>query len=139
MEKTNLRGGGGGDCTRLEDGTYQLRVGGKDEEFQGLAVVVDTAAHEYGHTLGETLDDAADEELKAYAFASLFQRRYECNTEYADVNSFLSSDSPHDVALHMLGELLRVGIPEGAIISHLIGEKLGKFNPTDYLNFIDTV
>lgn len=132
-----MRGGGGGDCTRMDDGTYKLRIGGKDEENTGLFEVIETAGHEYGHTLGQILDEVAEEELKASAFESMVQRHYDGDTRYAKQNPFLNPDKPHDVAKHMLGELLRARIPEGAIISHLMGEPLGKFNPNDYLNFIN--
>ena len=132
-----MRNGGNGDCTLLENGSYRLRVSLiEDEETGNKPILLEVAAHEYGHTLGKFLESAIFEELKAYTFASLFQRFYEGETQYSEKMDDLHPDQPHDVACHRLGELLRVGIPEGAILSHLVRKPLGRFKPTDYLNFI---
>jgi len=137
-----MRNGGIGDCLHDNEGNFTLRVGIDENRIQKAIVnrdlVLDLAAHEYGHSLGETLDSAVFEELKAYAFASLFQRNYSGSTESSykrkDFENF-HKNRPHHVAKFRLAELLSAGIPEGAIISHLIGKKFGKFDPTDYMNY----
>jgi len=132
--------GGGGDCTRRDDGTFLLRVGLLgNKEVSNRATVIDTAAHEYGHTLGKSsIPDQIFEELKAYAFASLCERidTEADNCTYEDVRSDLHPDRTHHIAIHRLGELLRAGIPEIAILSHLIGDKISQVYPSSYLKYI---
>ena len=127
----------GGDCKKLEDGNYILRV--SISEHVQKASVLENAAHEYGHTLGKTLDSTIFEELKAFAFASLFQRFYEDTNEskYKSAELFdVHRKDPHEIAKHRLGQLLKTGIPEEAVLSHLTGKKFGRFSPEDYLKFI---
>lgn len=124
-----------GDCTLLKDGNYRLRVG-IEEGNSPKDIVLEIAAHEYGHTLGNFLESAVDEELKAYTFASLFESYYFGGADYEEERDDLRPGIVHDIALHKLGELLRAGVPEGAIISHLIGRRFGRFAQNDYLKFI---
>jgi hypothetical protein len=134
-----MRKGGGGDCTRRSDGIFLLRVGMEPDEISTRSAVIEIAAHEYGHTLGKGyLSIQVFEELKAYAFASLCERvdLETDNTSFADPRSDLHSDRVHDLAIHRLGELLRSGVPELAILSHLVGESVGGYNPKSYLNFL---
>ena len=133
-----MRKGGGGDCTRRDDGTFLLRVALRNGNVLNRASIIDTAAHEYGHTLGKKLTDQTFEELKAYAFASLCERADTGadNCTYEDTQSNLHADRIHHLAIHCLGELLRAGVPEIAILSHLVGENIGDSNPNSYLSYL---
>ncbi len=130
--------GGNGDCIK-EDENFRLRVG-VPKTGSRKDLILDIAAHEYGHTLEPTLDSAIFEELKAFAFASLFERFYEgvVKSSYNDQGVKFRKDRPHTVARHKLTQLLQAGVPEEAIIAHLTGEKFGRFNPADYFKFIRT-
>ena len=129
-----MRDGGNGDCTQLGDGSFLMRVGlrssGKREWPSALYIV----SHEFGHTLGYNIDDVNFEELKADAFASICERvdTNAINSSYEEINEQLNPDHPHDVAKHRLGELLRANIGEGAILSHLIGRKFGRYSPRSW-------
>ncbi len=117
-----------GSCTRLPNGRFRLRLG-----YMGKQKVVDkdsvmeTLSHEYGHTLGDLIDNPIFEELKADAFCSLFMR------VYTDVNEYLidgeSPDKVHDIARSRLAQLTLRGFSEGAIIAHLTGKSFGDFRP----------
>ncbi len=124
-----------GDSLRLEDGRFRIRVGYDDHDLNNIDNIVDEIlpilSHEHGHTLGEHIDDPIFEELKAFAFESLFMKEY----GIADYN--VGSDfsvGRHRVAGAFLGQLLGKGIPEQAIIAHLTGEHFGGMGPMDYLS-----
>lgn len=131
-----MREGSGGGCTYLKRGKYRLRVAMDDGGVLAKSTAVELAAHEFGHSLSRFLESVTFEELKAFAFASLCQQFYNGESYYMKARTDLHPDRPHDVARHYLGELLRSGVPEGAILSHLVGRRLGRFGSADYLKFI---
>lgn len=124
--------GTSGDCLRLADGGFRLRIGYKGKEEASLVVdVLALMAHEYGHTLGQRLDSPVFEELKAYAFQSLFLKHYRPNEVY--LFEGFSPEKVHDIARHRLALLTEVhGIREEAILAHLTGESFGAFLPDSY-------
>ncbi len=128
-----MRGGGAGDCTRLPDGTFEMRAGVEASSIDRFSVMY-VVAHEYGHTLGPRIEPIVFEELKADAFASLCERvdLGVDDSTFHDAYGNYKPDHPHDVAKHRLGELLRADISEGAIISHLIGRKFGRYSPKSW-------
>src|SRR3989338_9398716 len=64
-----------GSCRRNLDGTFLLKIGfATQEETTSKDTILGVMAHEYGHALGEILDSAVFEELKAYAFENFFLR-----------------------------------------------------------------
>lgn len=128
-----MKDGGAGDCTRHDDGTFTLRVafGAKPPKLTDNEISI--AAHEYGHTLGEQIEDPVTEELKADAFQILFMKHF------YRVGSYLISpipDTVHEIALFRLEQLIITGkMPEEAIIAHLTEGPFGRFSPTDYLAY----
>lgn len=117
-----------GDCTRHDDGTYTLRIGldvaGMEEDD-----VLNTMAHEYGHTLGKSIDVPIFEELKAYAFAHLFMRHH---WEVDILHIIAIGRSVHFKALDRVEQLQETGISIEAILAHLTGEVFAGYKPDDY-------
>lgn len=120
------------DCQRNNDGTFTLRiVDTSKEKSMAKDDVLQSMAHEYGHTLGpEFLESPVFEELKAYTFARLFMRH-----SYDDGLDTLQI--VHKTASLKLGQLLDSGLKEEAIIAHLIGQPFGGFQPDDYIKVLD--
>lgn len=122
-----------GDCTRNTDGSFTLRVGFKgEEEAVHHDDVLQTVAHEYGHTVGERLEDATLEELKAYTFENLVMREFYKASQYYPY--VMDASTTHSIALFRLEQLLTRGIPEEAILAHVTGRRFGKCYPNDYLS-----
>ena len=123
--------GGAGDCVKLGDGSYAIRIGyAGEEETIPEHTVVELVGHEYGHTLGDTLAIAVLEELKAYAFANLAMRKY--------YNVFVcqwDASTVHEEALSTLGQLIDRGIKEEMVIAHLTGEPFGIYQANDVLKY----
>lgn len=117
-----------GDCKRNADGTFELRIGfAGQENSASKESVLEMKAHEYGHSLGQHLEDTTLEELKAYTFENLFMRYY-CNANEYRV-SRMDALTIHDTASFWLEQLLDAGIKEEAILAHLTGERFGKYYP----------
>jgi hypothetical protein len=123
-----------GDCDNSDGSNFLLRIGYKGREHRVTdQKVLDVVSHEYGHTLGEDLETADLEELKAYAFRSLFVRFYNGVDVFCDNIGFLSPEKTHDIALHKLEQLTMQGICEEEILAHLTGQPFGGFTPDSYL------
>lgn len=124
--------GGAGDCRRNPDGTFTMRIGfAGQEDTASKDEIFEVMGHEYGHTLGVTLEDPIFEELKAYTFANLLMKHYYDVDEYCVTQMDVST--VHDTAQFWLEQLLEKGISEEAILAHLTGRKFGKSYPKDYL------
>jgi len=126
----------GGDCARDEkEGIFVIRVAASEKEKNLCPMqILEYLSHEYGHTLGERLKDVFEEELKAYAFSSLFFRYFLGESLYKkDSSSY--EEGIHKMAQRELGKILRAGLSEEVVISHLIKEKFGKAKPTDLFDF----
>lgn len=129
-----IKDGGVGDCARNDDGTFTIRIGYLGEETTTVEdAVIDTLAHEYGHTLGERLPSSIDEELKAYAFTNLFMRHF---FEGIYLMEPVEVSGVHEESLHRLNQLTNAGIPSEAILAQLIGESFGKYNPEAYRKYV---
>lgn len=127
--------GGIGDCMRNPDGTFTIRIGfAGQEDTVSKEDVLELMGHEYGHTLGEHLEDPIFEELKANAFANLFMRSYFNVSRYRIYQIDVSTI--HDTAQFWLEQLLDKGINEEAILAHLTGNRFRKSYPNDYLDKI---
>ncbi len=123
-------------CDRLKDGTFLIRQGISEKgSYLPKHLVLEYLSHEFGHTLGNCIEDVLDEELKAYTFASLFFKYYNGKSLYSTFTNKQKEDI-HRRALRELGKILRAGISEETIISHLIKEKFGKAKPTDLFKFL---
>ena len=126
-----IRDGGVGSCTRYIDGTFRLRIGYLREESISQDEVLETMAHEYGHSLGPFLDSAIFEELKAYAFSDLVMRQFYGVSELLYIQMTVSN--VHETARFYLEQLIEHDIPPEAILAHLIGSVFGRYKPNDYL------
>lgn len=113
---------------------FAMRIG-IVREGATKTTALELIAHEYGHTIGEHIRETIYEEMKAFAFESLFMR------VYRDVDYYLMDgvdpESKHDVARHNIGLLQAKGIKEEEILAHLTGKPFGKFMPDDYLNHLN--
>lgn len=124
--------GGVGDCTRNPNGTYSLRIGYAGcENSASLDEVLSVMGHEYGHTVGEQIEDPVLEELKAYAFANLVMRVFYGVRDYRVYQMDVSN--VHETALFWLEQLLDRGVSEEEILAHLTMRRFGKSYPYDYL------
>jgi hypothetical protein len=125
-----------GDCSREEkEGLFFIRVAvsGKGKNLC-RGEILEYLSHEYGHTVGKSLEQTFDEELKAYTFSSLVFRYSFGESPYKKTN-FSYSQEVHMRALRELKKMLRAGAPEEMIMSHLIKERFGKYKPTDLFDF----
>ena len=127
--------GTAGECVTNDDGTYTLRINEQLlEQDPSGDTALEVLAHEYGHTLGESLENAVDEELKAYAFANLFMKHY-LDVDYYS-NFRFTTDTVHAESLYRLDLLTsHVGDPE-ILLAHLTGSRFGGHEPYDYLDYI---
>lgn len=125
--------GGAGDCKRFPNGTFTMRIGFAGQENSASKVdVLEVMSHEYGHTLGEYLDDPVLEELKAYTFANLLMR-YFYNAKEIHRLYIMDESSVHDTATFWLEQLLDKGVSEEAVLAHLTGKRFGNSYANDYL------
>ena len=126
-----------GDCDNSDGSNFLLRIGYKGREHKVTDhKILDVASHEYGHTLGEDLEVADLEELKAYAFRSLFVRFYNGADVFCDDIGYLSPEKTHDIARHKLEQLIMQGICEEEILAHLTGQPFAGFTPDSYLEHL---
>ena len=124
-----------GDCIFDETNkVWGIRVAIIDRGYFYPKEVFDILSHEYGHTLGRMLD-TFPEELKAYAFSSLFSRFRNGKSLYESESSCESKSIIHEEAKRTLTKYLSSGIKEEAILSRLFGEKFGGFSPNDFSFF----
>lgn len=124
-----------GDCTRFQDGSFAIRVGYKGQEDRiPKSEAMYVLAHEYGHSLGEHIEDPVFEEVKAYAFARLVMQYY-FQSDYVGMESrTLQPDRVHDIAIHRIEQLNARRIGEAEIIAHLTARPFGRHQPSDYQN-----
>ncbi len=119
-----------GDLTRLPVG-FRIRLGfGKDTTQVEHEDVMEILAHEYGHSLGEHIEETIFEEMKADAFAALFMKYY------LDVDDYwMEGEDPgklHHLAKHRVGQLQAMGVSEEEMLAHLTGRPFGQFGPKDW-------
>ncbi len=93
-----------------------------------LARVLLTIGHELGHVLTDTLDNAHDEEAKAYAFSLAWMKMIQ-EHNIAKLQDVIVTENPaqnglHNVAFDFVSKLLREGKQAWAIYSALIREVL---------------
>ena len=120
-----------GDCLRLADGRFRIRLGYLGQEREASwNQVMGTLAHEYGHTLGVKIDDPVFEEVKAYAFQK-FTMRYLLGQGRYFIDGYYR-DRVHDIAASALNQLLSAGIIEEAVIAHVTGLPFGGVKPNSY-------
>ncbi|HVA97079.1 MAG TPA: hypothetical protein VND99_05485 [Candidatus Acidoferrales bacterium] len=125
--------GAGGLCTRYSDGSITMQVVvPENTKIISLKDMIKKTLHEYGHSLGEFLEHAVLEELKAMAFISLGMRYY-LNTDQPDRNVEPGVSRVHENAVYWFGQLLDQGITEEEILAHLTGRPFGSAMPDDYL------
>lgn len=124
-----MRDGGSGDCMRLPGGRFDIRIAvvGREDELSRVTVL-GLLGHEYGHTLGEHLEEPVLEELKADAFSALILSQ----ANALDVSLGFEMDNTHDKARYMLDFFTGIGISEPAIISHLIQTPFMGVYPDSY-------
>lgn len=127
------RDGGIADCNRKRNGTFSIRLGflGKTDD-KSKDDVLNTMAHEYGHTLGSRFISPIFEEVKAYTFAALFMKHY----GVVEIDLSLEINNKHKTALFRLEQLVGRGICEEAVIAHLISAPFGQFQPDDYFKLL---
>lgn len=121
-----------GDCTRLANGTFMLRIGLAGEKVSE-SEAIETIAHEYGHTLSGDIEEPIIEELKAYAFEDYFMRKY--HNVVANIYSLLDVSTVHKQALFRLMQLTERGICAESILAHLTGRRFGEYQPNDYRRY----
>lgn len=120
-----------GSCLRLPDGGFRIRLGYLGQEREATQnQVVGTLAHEYGHTLGDQIDDPVFEEVKAYAFQK-FTMRYFLGKGRYFIDGYYR-DRVHDIAASALNQLVSAGIAEEAVIAHVTGLPFGLVHPNNY-------
>ena len=120
-----------GSCLRLPDGGFRIRLGYLGQEREASwNQVLGTLAHEYGHTLGDQIDDLVLEEVKAYAFQK-FIMRYLLGKGRYFINGYYR-DRVHDIARSALNQLVTAGIVEEAVIAHVTGLPFGLVHPNSY-------
>ena len=120
-----------GDCLRLPDGRFRIRLGYLGQERETTQnQVVGTLAHEYGHTLGDQIPDPTFEEVKAYAFQK-FIMRYLLGEGRYFINGYYR-DRVHDIARSALNQLVTAGIAEEAVVAHVTGLPFGLVHPNSY-------
>lgn len=121
----------GGDCQKLRNGSFLMRIGAKEQEERiEKESVLQIMSHEYGHTIGEDIGESVFEELKAYAFSNLFMRTYHGFSDY-DVAA-VNNGETHNIALNWLEQLKVAGVSEEDILAHLTGMQFGPAHPLDY-------
>lgn len=132
--------GGAGDCRRISEGKYRLRVAHAGlEDVISEEVVLGTLAHEYGHTLGTIFDDPVLEEVKAYSFQELVLCHYNGVDRMIDLGESLFPGIIHDKARYWMYQLLDMDMPHGAIIAHIGNCNFGRFNPLSYRRWLGNI
>lgn len=112
-----------GDCERMGNRNL-LRIGFAGLENDSTSdEVLETSAHEYGHTLGLQIDQSVIEELKAYSFEALVMRIHNKETVHL-IDSDHTGDV-HDSAIEALSNLQARHVTEEEILWHLTGERFG--------------
>ncbi len=124
-----MRDGGAGDCERLPGGRFNIRIAaaGRENELS-RTTVLGLLGHEYGHTLGERMEEQVLEELKANAFSAIVLSE----AHMLDISLGYELSETHDQSRYMLDYLTGLGISEPAIISHLIQTPFMGVYPDSY-------
>lgn len=132
-----------GDHRISSNSMHIIRIGYSDQEdIESKDQVLNVMSHEFGHTVRQRLKDPILEELKAYAFASLFMKRMptvELSNNYLDPYLFAKAPDIHAVAKVWLSYLLENGFNEEDVLAHLTGRKFGNSYPKNYMKFLSII